>query len=120
MHRSFFLRGMIHIFDHSRFGRVSRREYFIVLAAHLLILAVTLYVPVEIAYQLEFEPDGEFLLASGMGWFALLFVSVRVLLRFSARRLTDSGCSRGWLWLIVFPILGWTALSVLLSLPTRN
>ena len=49
------------LFDRCRFGRLSRRIFWETAAADAVVLLLTFFVPLEIAYRLQLEPESLFL-----------------------------------------------------------
>lgn len=110
--------GDLLLFDRTKLGRVDRPTYWRTIFAYALIFATTFFVPFEIAYRLEMEPDSFFVVVCVNGWVLLWFFSIMPLWRLTRRRLNDADFSARWQWLIWLPIIGWAILFVLLIQPS--
>lgn len=107
----------VHFFDLTRLGRLSRAAFWGALLAHLFFLSLIFIVPFETAYQLQMEPDSNFVLM-WMNVFSFAFLaSLLPLKRLAVRRLHDADLSGGWLWLLLIPYIGWLVVVGLLLLP---
>ena len=89
------------LFDRCRFGRLSRRIFWETAAADAVVLLLTFFVPLEIAYRL----------------FAVLSVC---LFRAARRRLHDAGMSGIRLLLIFVPVVGWLLTAYFLAAPSAG
>lgn len=62
------------LFDRCRFGRLSRRIFWETAAADAVVLLLTFFVPLEIAYRLQLEPESLFLRVWLCTWLILFAV----------------------------------------------
>lgn len=60
------------LFDRCRFGRLSRRIFWETAAADAVVLLLTFFVPLEIAYRLQLEPRESF--SAGVALYVAYFV----------------------------------------------
>lgn len=81
------------LFDRCRFGRLSRRIFWETAAADAVVLLLTFFVPLEIAYRLQLEPESLFLRVWLCTWLILFAVLSVCLFRAARRRLHDAGMS---------------------------
>ena len=79
------------LFDRCRFGRLSRRIFWETAAADAVVLLLTFFVPLEIAYRLQLEPESLFLRVWLCTWLILFAVLSVCLFRAARRRLHDAG-----------------------------
>lgn len=82
------------LFDRCRFGRLSRRIFWETAAADAVVLLLTFFVPLEIAYRLQLEPESLFLRVWLCTWLILFAVLSVCLFRAARRRLHDSRYER--------------------------
>ncbi len=104
--------------DRVKFGRVSRTVFWSTAAADVLLIASAFFGPLEVAYQLQLEPEGWFMRTWIFSWGFLVVTLSVCLLRLARRRLHDAGFSGHALWWLMVPFVGWTRLGWLLIKPS--
>ena len=108
------------LFDRCRFGRLSRRIFWETAAADAVVLLLTFFVPLEIAYRLQLEPESLFLRVWLCTWLILFAVLSVCLFRAARRRLHDAGMSGIRLLLTFVPVVGWLLTAYFLAAPSAG
>ena len=104
--------------DRVKFGRVSRAVFWSTAVVDVLLLVAAFFGPLEVAYQLQLEPEGWFMRAWVLGWGVLAVTLFVCLGRLARRRLHDVGRSGlSLLWLLV-PLVGGLLIGWLLTRPS--
>ncbi len=110
--------SQMRVFDRTRLGHVSRASFWLTFLACSVIGLLSGWIPVEIAYQLQLQPDGVFMVTSVWCFLAFNAAMGWCLARTARRRLYDAGYSGWWMWLLAVPLAGWVLLAVLLAQPS--
>lgn len=85
-----------------------------------MVLLLTFFVPLEIAYRLQLEPESLFLRVWLCTWLILFAVLSVCLFRAARRRLHDAGMSGIRLLLIFVPVVGWLLTAYFLAAPSAG
>ncbi|MBS1385418.1 DUF805 domain-containing protein [Duodenibacillus massiliensis] len=99
---------------------MSRRIFWETAAADAVVLLLTFFVPLEIAYRLQLEPESLFLRVWLCTWLILFAVLSVCLFRAARRRLHDAGMSGIRLLLIFVPVVGWLLTAYFLAAPSAG
>ena len=98
----------------------ARRIFWETAAADAVVLLLTFFVPLEIAYRLQLEPESLFLRVWLCTWLILFAVLSVCLFRAARRRLHDAGMSGIRLLLIFVPVVGWLLTAYFLAAPSAG